>query len=179
MRLLRLELKNFRRIADATIHFAPSTYVVGPNNTAKSSVIAAIEALLSLEKEKLVQQDILENTDGTRADEVSITAHFGEIPPDVAASRGFRGRVINGEFVYRKSLTVDTSKPKIETQEYPSTLKPAYDKAKKVEDLLDGGIAIEVIKEALGKDDGQEKLPKDWQKSIPDAVDFDTGAEPT
>jgi putative ATP-dependent endonuclease of OLD family len=112
MRLLRLELKNFRRIAAAAIHFSPSTFIVGPNNTSKSSIIAAIEALLSLEKEKLAQEDILERPDGTRADDTTITAHFGDISPDVAASRGFRGRVIDGQFVYRKSLTTETYRSK-------------------------------------------------------------------
>lgn len=179
MRLLRLDLENFRRIEHTTIYFSPSTFIVGPNNTAKSSVIAAVEALLSLEREKLSQQDILERTDGTRAGQTSITAYFGDIPADVAASRGFRGRVVNNQFVYRKLLSTDTNKPKIETQEYPSALKPLFAKAKTVEDLLDGGLDPDVVKEALGLVDHDAKLSKDWQKSIPDALDFDTAAEPT
>jgi predicted ATP-dependent endonuclease of OLD family len=60
MRLLRLDLENFRRIQNTTINFSPSTFMVGPNNTAKSSVIASVEALLFLEREKLTQQDILD-----------------------------------------------------------------------------------------------------------------------
>jgi len=179
MRLLRLDLENFRRIENTTINFSPSTFIVGPNNTAKSSVIAAIEALLSLEKEKLTQQDILEKADGTRSAQTSITAYFGDIPADVAASRGFRGRVINGQFVYRKSLTTDTNKPKIETQEFPSALKPEFEKAKKVKDLLEGGLGADVIREALGLVEEEAKLSKDWQKSVPDALNFDTTAEPT
>ena len=48
MRLLQLDLENFRRIKKATVCFEPSTFIVGPNNTSKSSIVAAIEALLSL-----------------------------------------------------------------------------------------------------------------------------------
>ncbi len=179
MRLLRLDLENFRRIENTTIYLSPSTFIVGPNNTAKSSIIAAVEALLSLEKEKLSQQDILERADGTRTGQTTITAYFGDIPAEVAAGRGFRGRVVNNQFVYRKSLTTDTTKPKIETQEYPSALKPAFEKAKKVKDLLDGGLPAEVVKDGLGLADPDAKLPKEWQKSIPDALDFDTTAQPT
>lgn len=179
MRLLRLDLQNFRRIENTTIYLSPSTFIVGPNNTAKSSIIAAVEALLSLEKEKLSQQDILERADGTRTGQTSITAYFGDIPAEVAAGRGFRGRVVNDQFVYRKSLTTDTTKPKIETQEYPSALKPAFEKAKKVKDLLDGGLPADVVKDGLGLADPDAKLPKEWQKSIPDALDFDTTAQPT
>lgn len=178
MRLIRLELENFRRIERATIHLSPATFIVGPNNTGKSSIIAAVEAILSLEKEKLSQQDILEHPDGTRADLTTITAYFGEIPDDVAASRGFRGRVIDGEYVYRKSLTVGSTKPKIETKEVPSSVKPTFSKAKRVKDLLDGGIPSAMVKDALGKSDPEEKLGKDWHRAIPDAVDFDTTAEP-
>jgi hypothetical protein len=179
MRLLQLDLENFRRIENTTIHFSPSTFIVGPNNSAKSSIIAAVEALLSLEKEKLSQADILERADGTRTGPTTIAAHFGDIPAEVAASRGFRGRVVNDRYVYRKSLTTDTTKPKIETREYPSVLKPAFEKAKKVKDLLDGGLPADVIKDGLGLTDPDAKLGKDWQKSIPEALDFDTAAEPT
>lgn len=179
MRLAKLDVENFRRIEKASVHLSPSTFIIGPNNTAKSSLIAAIEALLSLERERLTQMDILERSDGTRATEAVITAHFGDIPTDVAASRGFKGRVVNGEFVYRKTLTAESTKPKIETREYPSELKPAFAKAKKVKDLMDGGITVETLKDALGTEDPEEKLSKEWHKTLPEAVDFDTAAEPT
>jgi hypothetical protein len=179
MKLMRLDLENFRRIENTTIHLSPSTFIVGPNNTAKSSIIAAVEALLSLEKEKLSVQDILERPDGTRACQTAITAYFGDIPAEVAASRGFRGRVVNDQFVYRKSLTTATTKPKIETQQYPSALKPAFEKAKKVKDLLDGGLTADVVRDALELSDPEAKLPKEWQMSIPEALDFDTTAQPT
>jgi predicted ATP-binding protein involved in virulence len=179
MRLLQIDIENFRRLAAATVHFSPSTFIVGPNNTGKSSIIAAIEALLSLEKGNLSQADILEHSDGTRAGRTTITAYFGDIPADVAASRGFRGRVVNNKFVYRKSLTSEKTKATIETQEYPSTPNLQFAKAKTVKDLLDGGIPEDAVKDALGGTDPETKLPKDWQRSIPDALEFDTTAEPT
>jgi len=179
MRLLQIDIENFRRLAAATVHFSPSAFIVGPNNTGKSSIIAAIEALLSLDKGNLSQADILEQPDGTRAGRTMLTAHFGEIRADVAASRGFRGRVVNNRFVYRKSLTSGTTKPTIETQEYPSALKAQFAKAKTVKDLLDGGIPEAAVKDALDGAEPDTKLQKEWQRSIPDALDFDTAAEPT
>jgi putative ATP-dependent endonuclease of the OLD family len=178
MRLKQLDIENFRRIEKASIYFSPSTFIVGPNNTAKSSVIAALDALLSLEREKLTQLDILERPDGSRAKKTSITAHFSKIPPDVAAGRGFRGRVVNNQYVYRKTLTIDSTKPKIETQQYPSTVKAKYQNAKSVNDLLAVGIAADVIKEALGSVTPEEKLVKDWYKSFPDTLNFDTSSAP-
>lgn len=179
MRLARIDLQNFRRIEKASVRLSPSTFIIGPNNTAKSSIIAAVEALLSIEKERLSQIDLLERPDGTRAAETVITAYFNNIPADVAASRGFRGRVVDGEFVYRKTLTAESSKPKIETREYPSELKPPFAKAKTVKDLINGGITVEIIKDALSTDDPEFKLKGDWHKTLPDAVQFDTTAQPT
>jgi len=176
MRITRLDIENFRRIEKATINFAPSSFIVGPNNTAKSSIIVALEALLSLEKEKLTQQDILERADGSRANTTTITAYFGEIPSDVAASRGFRGRVVNGEYLYRKSLTTATTKPKIETQEYSSKIKPNFKEAKKVSDLIQGGLSFDIVQEALGLTNLDDTLPRNWQKSLPEVLDFDTSA---
>lgn len=179
MKITRIEIENFRRIESATITVAPSTFIVGPNNTGKSSVIAALEALLSLEKEKLNQSDILERPDGTRAEQTSITAYFGNIPADVASSRGFRGRVVGGQFVYRKSLTTGTTKAKIETQEYPSSLKAEFQDAKKVIDLINAGLTRELIKEVLDLEADNDKLKAGWQKSLPESLNFDTVAPPT
>ncbi len=62
----RLTLANFRRIRAADLELQPAAFLVGCNNTGKSSVIAALEALLSLDSEKLTQSDILESADGAR-----------------------------------------------------------------------------------------------------------------
>ena len=91
MRIYRLTIENFRRIGNADIFLEPATFLVGPNNTGKSSVIAALEALFSLESEKMIQNDIYEKEDGTRAEQTVITGYIREIPGDVAASRGFKG----------------------------------------------------------------------------------------
>ncbi|HEY8993566.1 MAG TPA: AAA family ATPase [Lacunisphaera sp.] len=99
MKIQKLEIENFRRIEKATIHLEPASFIIGPNNCSKSSVIAALEALLSLEATKLSQSDIREKPDGSRAPETIVTGYFGPIPPEVAAARGFRGRVIDGQFV--------------------------------------------------------------------------------
>ncbi|MBO0719621.1 MAG: AAA family ATPase [Blastocatellia bacterium] len=178
MRLKQLDIENFRRIQKTSIHFAPSTFIVGPNNTAKSSVIAALDALLSLEREKLTQIDIHERPDGSRAEKTTITAYFSNIPPDVAAGRGFRGRVVDDQYVYRKTLTIDSTKPKIETRQFRSAVKAKYQNVKSVGDLLAAGISAELIKEALGPIKPEEKLVKDWYKSFPDTLKFDTTSPP-
>jgi putative ATP-dependent endonuclease of the OLD family len=179
MRICRLSIQNFRRIVDADIFFEPAAFLVGPNNTGKSSVIAALEALFSLESEKLTQNDIHEREDGTRAEQTVITGYIHEIPGDVAASRGFRGRVINGEFIYRKTLISTSNKPIIETKEYPFTPKPEFGNAKSIGDLIAAGLDEEEIQEAFNTTDQEFKLKKGWERSVPSALNFDIEAEPT
>ncbi|MCH7726622.1 MAG: AAA family ATPase [Planctomycetes bacterium] len=176
MHLRRLTIDNFRRIAAADILLEPATFLIGPNNTGKRSVIAAIEALLSLESEKLTQTDILVLPDGTRAESAVITGYICDIPADVAASRGFKGRVINGEFVYKKTLSTSSSKPTLETREYPFTVKPEFSACKTIGDLRTAGLTEEAAKDGLGSTD---KLKKGWERGVPDVLDFDTTAEPS
>lgn len=179
MRIYRLTIENFRRIGNADIFLEPATFLVGPNNTGKSSVIAALEALFSLESEKMIQNDIYEKEDGTRAEQTVITGYIREIPGDVAASRGFKGRVINGEFIYRKTLTSSSNKPIIETQEFPYKVKTEFSNAKTIGDLIKAGLEEEEINEAFNTVDYEIKLKKGWERSVPGALDFDTEAAPT
>lgn len=179
MKLYKIEIENFRRIKEATIHISPAAFIVGPNNSAKSSIIAALEALLSLENEKLSVMDIREDEDGARAESAVLTAYFKDIETSVSASRGFRGRVINGNFVYRKTITRENSKPKIETKEYPSSIRSEFEKSRKIHDLVSLGLDIELLSEVFGRFDSESKLSKDWQKSLPEVLDFDMSAEPT
>ena len=176
MHLRRLTIDNFRRIAAADILLEPATFLIGPNNTGKRSVIAAIEALLSLESEKLTQTDILVLPDGTRAESAVITGYICDIPADVAASRGFKGRVINGEFVYKKTLSTSSSKPTLQTREKPFTDKPEFSACKTIGDLRTAGLTEEAAKDGLGSTD---KLKKGWERGVPDVLDFDTTAEPS
>ena len=90
MRIRRLTIENFRRIGSADITLEPATFLIGPNNTGKSSVIAALEALLTLESEKLKQADTLEHPDGARAEKTIVTGYICDIPTAVAASRGYK-----------------------------------------------------------------------------------------
>jgi len=178
MHLERLEIENFRRIKYADIRFDGATFLIGPNNTGKSSVIAAVEALLSLERAGLTISDIRQREDGTREEKAVLTGYISGISQEVAASRGFKGRVVDGRFVYRKTLLLAQAKPLIETREYPFKLKDSFSKTKTVGDLIGSGIDRTVIKETFEVEDDAAKLPKGWERMLPEVLDFDLTAEP-
>lgn len=177
MKLKCIEIQNFRRLRAAKINLEPAAFILGPNNFGKSSILRAIEVLTSL-GDTVDAADFREDENGDRAAELVICGTFGPIDALTAASRGFKGRVINDEFCYQKKWTLGTAKPTIEVKEYPYILKDAFSACKNANDLVAAGIASDTVKEILEVDDLNAKLPKNWERMFPEALEFDTTVEP-
>ncbi len=96
MKLYSLKIDGFRRIQNATIYFDEATFLIGVNNVGKSSVLNAIEYLLS-DKKRLEENDyfsVIENDVNKRiAGKVILEAEFRNVPQEATAWRGFRGRL--------------------------------------------------------------------------------------
>lgn len=177
MRLTRIVIKNFRRIEEASIDLAKSTFLIGQNNFGKSSVIRCLELLLSTQP--MDQKDIRKLEDGASCDCVQLTGYFDGIPTDVANSRGFRGRVVNGAFCYRKTYPLaNPGKPTIECIEYPYTIRPEFTTIRNGEDLIAANVPFERVREIVGAD-FTKKLKAGWERELLDLVaEFDMTAEP-
>jgi putative ATP-dependent endonuclease of the OLD family len=179
MKLEKITIKNFRRISEAELTLASSSFVIGPNNSGKTSVIDAIDALLSLKSEKVTEADFRLSDDGTRTDTIELTGVFSSISEETAQSRGFKGRVIDGKFTYKKTYKLTAvSKPKIESFTYPYKLKDNFSTVKKVQDLVNLGITAETIADRLDKTGVEDRLPKNWEKDFIEVLDFETTQEP-
>lgn len=177
MKLEKITIKNFRRIGEAEINLASSSFIIGPNNYGKSSVIDAIEALLSLKTEKVSNSDFRIKSDCTQAETIEITGVFSGISPETSLSKGFKGRIISDRFTYRKTYKIDTVKPIIESKTYPYKIKEKFASARTVKDLIDLGINQDELNENLKKQP-EDKLPKNWEKDFPDVIEFETEKEP-
>lgn len=179
MRLSRIEVRNFRRLKSVTVDLAPASFLIGPNNSGKSSIIRAIDALLCLREDVVRPEDFHRSSDGTVADEITITGTFDEIPPEMASARGFRGRVVNGVFKYRKTYRIDTpGKPTIEALQYQYEVKENFRSVKKCDDLMNLGYTEAELTEYFGVDQLPRQLPKQWELLLPDAVNWLTDKEP-
>ncbi|ABO49407.1 ATP-dependent endonuclease of the OLD family-like protein [Desulforamulus reducens MI-1] len=180
MKLSKVEIKNFRRVEHAEINLSPASFIIGPNNYGKSSILRAIDALLSLKEDVIKPDDFRLLPDGNRCQTIEICGWFSDIDPETANSRGFKGRVINGQFFYKKTYTLsNTTKPVIETFLYPYQIVEPFDKVKTYTDLLGVGLTEEQIQESLGvKKVENKKLPNEWEFKIEGAIEWDMEAEP-
>ncbi|HEY6162752.1 MAG TPA: AAA family ATPase [Bacteroidia bacterium] len=179
MKLNKIIIKNFRRIKEAELTLDSASFVIGPNNSGKSSVIDAIDALLSLKSEKISESDFRVSENGVKSEILELTGVFSDISAEVAQTRGFKGRIVNGNFTYKKTYKLSSvGKPKIESITYPYKLQEQFTNAKKVSDLTDLGIMPQVIHERLSKTGPEDKLPKDWAKDFIEVLDFEVDKDP-
>jgi len=179
MKLEKIIIKNFRRISEAEITLESSSFLIGPNNSGKTSVIDAIDALLSLKSEKVTEADFRQMDNGTRSDTLELTGVFSNIADEISQSRGFKGRVINGKFTYKKTYKLSSvGKPRIESFTFPYKLKDAFLAVKKVQELLDLGLSQEIIEDRLDKYGPEDKLKNNWEKDFIEVLDFEIEKDP-
>lgn len=179
MKLSKLEIKNFRRIEHAEIHLNPASFIIGPNNYGKSSILRAIDALLTLKEDVVKADDFRLLPDGSRCQTIEISSWFTDIAPEITNSRGFKGRVVNGEFFYKKTYNISNVKPVIETLLYPYEIIAPFDKVKTYTDLLEVGVTEEQILDLFDiKKVENKKLPSEWEFRIDGAIKWNTEAEP-
>lgn len=102
MKLHTLKISGFKRLKDVTINFGDATFLIGQNNCGKSSILKAIEILLSAKKQ-LTNFDyhsiIDEETGETKVDISTIIfeAEFRNLPEEARHWRGFKGRIFEYE----------------------------------------------------------------------------------
>jgi putative ATP-dependent endonuclease of OLD family len=161
MYLYKLNIEGFRKIQKSEFFFSNATFLVGANNSSKSTVLKAIEILLNSEqKQKLDASEFLSfEKDGLRtavADQIIITGEFRNIPTEYSALRGFKGRIISypldegstetgNSIIFRKSF-----EPKKEVVvEILSKKRNLKSGLSTFGDYISNGLTEEAINEAL------------------------------
>lgn len=177
MKLSRIEIKNFRRIEYVDLNFNTASFIIGPNNVGKTSVIKAIEALLSLSN-TIKPDDFRVLSDGQREKEIEICGYFTDIDASTANSRGFKGRVIDGQYIYKKTFDIGSTKARIWTLQYLYTIKEEYENVSKWKDLIELGFSEETLTDLFGSKPSNGKLSSGWQFIIEDAVVWNFESEP-
>ena len=175
MRLHTLKINGFKRIHNAQVKFGDATFLIGSNNAGKSSVLKAIEWLLS-DKKRMTSDCFCSEVDAETGEnkisckEIILEAEFRNVPDDAKSWRGFKGRVFSynptdsGEtgnsIFYRKSYTLGED-VLIELKSLKRELKKDFENLKKPLEFIEAGVDAAIITElfsALEKNiSGSEK----------------------
>ena len=187
MKLTRLHIQNFRKLKDVEINFADATFLVGTNNSGKSSTLDAIEILTS-DKSKLDHtcRSRYINEEGCEvfnvSDDIIIEGTFTDVPKDIVQQKGFNasrlivcqeGEDISYSFNYRVRLSQD-GKPHREILIHTVSLKVDYEACGTYQDFIDKGVDVSFFD---GKDLSKKVNKKDLENSCPIVFNVDEGEE--
>ncbi|QOF92741.1 ATP-dependent nuclease [Pseudomonas lundensis] len=161
MRLHKLGIAGFKRIHSATVEFGEATFLIGANNAGKSSVLKAIESLLSAKVRmepsfycSEIDADTGENKISCKT--IILEAEFRNVPNKSSDWRGFKGRIFNydpldsgetGKSIFYRKTYVLGEDVVVELKSFARTLKPEYAKISKASELLEIGIDEAVVTE--------------------------------
>ncbi len=187
MRLHKLCIEGYRRLKNTEIAFGQASFLIGENNVGKSTILSAIELLLS-GKDKLLDcdysmlfNDELEQNE-TIVDKVVLTGEFYNVSPEILQFQGFnKSRLIKYDLdeesedesglklVYRKTYPIG-KKVEISMLTYPKSLKDEFNDLKKPQDFIENGIAKDLMVELFGEDKLTSNIPA-AKKSLLDDID--------
>jgi putative ATP-dependent endonuclease of the OLD family len=192
MKLHRLRIEGYKRIESATVLFGDATFLIGPNNTGKSTVLSAVTHLLSANKripeiEYYSVQDETTNERKTVSNKIVLEAEFRNLPLEAKTWRGFKGRIFdydtNGSeesglcLTYKK--TYELGKDVVtELKSKTRTMKTQYEDISTPQDLIDRGISANLIGELF--EDLGKKLTTAARAKLQEINDiWDIGTEDT
>ncbi|MGL1936697.1 MAG: AAA family ATPase [Fibrobacterales bacterium] len=174
MRLHEIKINGYKRLKDVSVLCGDATFLIGPNNAGKSSVLKAIEYLLSAKKQissdeyysiadiETGETKVVDNT-------ITIEGEFRNLPEESKQWRGFKGRIFEYEVENETGLSVFYKKSYelgkdvvIQFKSKKRERKEEFVNCKKIEDYVTQGISLEKMEElfpgkALGANLGVSK----------------------
>lgn len=151
MRLNTIEIHNFRKLNDVEVKFDEATFLIGANNSGKSSTLDAIEYLVTDKKLDASCRSKFINKEGNEEEchgEVIIEGLFDNVEADIINQRGFNASRLNSytdehgnikyKFKYRVRLS-DDNKFHREMQMHSQVLKPEFSECRTWQDFIDNG----------------------------------------
>lgn len=160
MKLHSLKIDGYKRIQSAQLLFGDATFLIGPNNAGKSTVLKAIEWLLSAKKTIPSSEyfSIVDSETGETkpiVDTITLEAEFRNLPSEAKQWRGFKGRIFTYpvkddldsglSVIYRKTFALGKDVV-VEFRSKEREIKSDFLTCKTGQDYVDKGVpSAEVI----------------------------------
>ncbi|WP_461611860.1 AAA family ATPase [Cytobacillus kochii] len=174
MKLHSLRVEGFRRHIDTEILFSDATFLIGSNNVGKSSILKALEYLLT-DKTKMSESDFCcilnEHKENERlVDEVILTAEFRNVPLEAENWKGFnkqrlfKSGISNAtdetglSIFYRKKYSEKDCK--VEMKQFQLNLKSEFQNCSTIQDYINAGLSEADSKKIFGEKKSKDKIPK-------------------
>lgn len=161
MKLHTLKISGLRRLQDATIRFGDATFLIGANNTGKSTVFKAIDYLLSARK-ILPSTEYFSTMDPETSEtkpvvtSIVLEAEFRELPVEAKNWRGFKGRIFSYDpksekdsglsVTYRKTFELGKDVV-VEFKSKERELLAEFKQCKTGNDFIEAGAPADIVKE--------------------------------
>lgn len=170
MYLHSIQIKGFRKLQDVKVILSNTTFLIGANNSGKSSILKAIEFLLS--DTKVCNDDFYKSTnESASVDEIELEGEFRGIPQEAIGDKDWKGftadRVlryyddVNKKWDYRifyKKVFTKDGKTHIFMKQHTATPKEKFASASTYNDLVDLGLNLETLQ--ITKDDIHNPIRK-------------------
>lgn len=184
MRLHKLGINGFKRIHSAEVKFGDATFLIGSNNAGKSSVLKAIEWLLSGRNQmdaafycSEVDPDTGENKISCKT--VVLEAEFRNVPDEALSWRGFKGRIFSydsldsGEtgrsIFYRKTYELGENVI-VELKSLARTINPEFSSIVKPSDLIARGVDANYVSELFNDIDKKIGASEKYKLDLIDEI---------
>ncbi len=192
MRLHKLKIDGFKRLRNIEINLGDATFLIGQNNVGKSTIIKAIETLLSAKKtlnSTDYYSEIDEETGETKpvVTKIIFEAEFRNLPKEAKSWRGFKGRIFEYEsndetglsVTYRKTFQLGQDVI-IEFKSRKRRIKSVFEDCKKPIDYINNGANKEIVQDIfpdLQKNIGKAKSALDKLDSLDEIWELESEEE--
>lgn len=171
MKLSKIRIQNYRKLHDVEVDLGDATFLIGANNSGKTSTLSAIEYLLTGKKLEPDCRSKYVDVDGNEQvcqDDIIFEGTFVDVKPEILNERGFNAdrltKVKDNDgnvtysFVYRVRFSND-GKPHREMLMHKEKLKSVYEGCEKPQDFIDKGANADLFagKELTKKFSAAEK----------------------
>jgi putative ATP-dependent endonuclease of the OLD family len=168
MKLHTLKISGFKRLKEVTINFGEATFLIGQNNCGKSSILKAIEILLSAKKQlsNFDYHSIIDEETGETIIDIQtivLEAEFRNLPEEAKQWRGFKGRIFEYEIeegtidsglsvTYRKTYEIG-KEVIIEFKSKAREIAENFADCKTINDYIAKGLSEELFSNLLIEND--------------------------
>ncbi len=185
MKLEELEIKGFRKLNDITLKLGDASFLIGENNVGKSSILKAIELILTNKNitsddfSKILDIDSQEIKNVN--DEIILTGIFSNVPEEANNWIGFKGRIfkVDGVRKIKYKKTFKNNDKVFQIWEQKKSIKEEVKTGNKVTktSLIENGISEDYVNDIFGNvSDSQNLSTKAYLpklEAIYDAWDYE------